>query len=102
MATIMAGPTLDWTAYRTLRPAITHAIDDGDSASIHVDLSAVTVMEPAGIGALVVLNELAARHCKTIVLDGVHQRFDALLRDCGLGLARNPSNPLPMPERRLT
>jgi anti-anti-sigma factor len=97
---IVAGPKLDWTAYRTLRPAVTLAIDSGATSSIHIDLSAVTAMEPAGIGALVLLREMAARHRRAIVLDGVNQRFDALLRDCGLDLAATPTDLPPIPERR--
>jgi len=97
---IVAGPKLDWTAYRTLRPAVTLAIDSGASPDIHIDLSAVTAMEPAGIGALVLLREMAARHRRAIILDGVSQRFDALLRDCGLHLAAAPNDPPPIPERR--
>lgn len=97
MAAIVAGPRLDWTAYRALRPAVVHAIDDAAPASIRIDLSAVTAMEPAGIGALVVLHELAVQRRKSIVLEGVHPRFDALLRDCGLALraASPPSTPDP-------
>ncbi len=97
MAAIVAGPRLDWTAYRALRPAVVHAIDDAAPASIRIDLSAVTAMEPAGVGALVVLHELAVQRRKSIVLAGVHPRFDALLRDCGLALraASPPSTPDP-------
>jgi anti-anti-sigma factor len=97
---IVAGPKLDWTAYRTLRPAVTLAIDSDTSPNIHIDLSAVTAMDPAGIGALVLLREMAARHHRAIVLDGVNQRFDALLRDCGLDLAAAPNDLPPIAERR--
>ncbi|MEO6929599.1 MAG: STAS domain-containing protein [Casimicrobiaceae bacterium] len=75
---------LDWTAYRALRPAIARAVGDPGRAPIHIDLSAVTAMEPAGIGALVVLREFAAGKRKAIVLDGVDPRFGSALRDCGL------------------
>ncbi|HEY5364905.1 MAG TPA: STAS domain-containing protein [Casimicrobiaceae bacterium] len=84
---IVAQQKLDWTAYRALRSAVADAVGGSDRAPIHIDLSAVTAMEPAGIGALVVLSEFAARNRRTLVLDGVDPRFDALLRGCGLDLA---------------
>ena len=84
---IVAQQKLDWTAYRALRPAVADAVGGSDRAPIHIDLSEVTAMEPAGIGALVVLSEFAARNRRTLFLDGVDPRFDALLRGCGLDLA---------------
>ena len=102
MVAIVAGPKLDWTAYRALRPAVTRALDSPDATLIHIDLSAVTTMEPAGIGALVVLNEMAARHRRSIVLDGVDRRFGGLLRDCGLDLAAHQSDPPMFLESRPT
>ncbi len=89
---IVAQQKLDWTALRALRPAVARAVDGAEGTPIHVDLSGVTAMEPAGIGALVVLSEFASRKRNTLVLDGVAPRFDALLRECGLALADASSN----------
>ncbi len=86
-AAIVAGVTLDWSAYQTLRPALARAIDAGAAAPIAIDLSHVETLEPAGIGVLVVLREQAARHRSSILLHGVHARWNALLRDCGLQVA---------------
>ncbi|MEO8849738.1 MAG: STAS domain-containing protein [Casimicrobiaceae bacterium] len=88
---IVVQQKLDWTAYRVLRPAIARAVGDPGRGPIHIDLSAVTAMEPAGIGALVVLREFAAGNRKAIVLDGVDPRFGPALRDCGLCLNRPAS-----------
>jgi anti-anti-sigma regulatory factor len=87
---IKASNTLDWTAYRDLRPVVADALERPQSASVHVDLSRVVELEPAGIGALVVLSQMAARRDKTLVLDGVPPRFDTVLRDCGLAVAGPP------------
>ena len=86
-AAIVAGVTLDWSAYQTLRPALARAITAGAAAPIAIDLSQVETLEPAGIGVLVVLREQAARHRSSILLHGVHARWNTLLRDCGLQLA---------------
>lgn len=87
---IVTSAKLDWTAYRDLRPVVADALDRSQCATIRLDLSQVVAVEPAGIGALVVLSQMAARRDKTLVLDGVSPRFDTLLRDCGLALTGAP------------
>ncbi len=87
---IVASNTLDWTAYRDLRPVVADALERPQPADVHVDLSRVVALEPAGIGALVVLSQMAARRDKTLVLDGVPPRFDTVLRVCGLAVAGPP------------
>ncbi|HEV8502795.1 MAG TPA: STAS domain-containing protein [Casimicrobiaceae bacterium] len=87
---IVTSAKLDWTAYRDLRPVVAAALDRAQCATVRLDLSHVVAVEPAGIGALVVLSQMAARRDKTLLLDGVSPRFDMLLRDCGLALAGTP------------